>query len=185
MWKKEDETSPAPSEPHTAKPVTRTESARSGPATGERATIGRSITIKGEVSGNEDLLIQGTVDGSVNLKQQAVTVGSEGRVKADITGRVVTVEGEVEGNLKAEEQVILRSSAKVHGDITAPRVVLEDGGTFRGGIDMGDPPPASKQATHTPAPEKKPSTRAQAQPELPTATSSVTATTDTVGKAKN
>ena len=106
---------------------------------GERATIGRSITIRGEVSGDEDLLIQGQVDGSVELKEQAVTVGREGKVKANITGRMVTVEGEVEGNLRADDQVILRSSAKVQGDITAPRVVLEDGATFRGGIDMGTP----------------------------------------------
>lgn len=138
------------------------------------------------MSGNEDLLIQGTVDGSVNLKQQSVTVGKEGKVKADITGRVVTVEGEVEGNLKAEEQVVLRSSAKVQGDITAPRVVLEDGGTFRGGIDMGDPPPAGKQTTAaSAAAEKKTSTQAQAQPELPQATGSVAGAIDTVSKAKN
>jgi cytoskeletal protein CcmA (bactofilin family) len=123
----------------------------SKPAAGERATIGRSITIKGEVSGDEDLLIQGQVDGSVNLKQQTVTVGKEGRVKADITGRVVTVEGEVEGNLKAEEQVVLRSSARVQGDIVAPRVVLEDGGVFRGGIDMGDPVSKEKPATAKPS----------------------------------
>jgi cytoskeletal protein CcmA (bactofilin family) len=104
----------------------------------ERATIGRSITIRGEVTGDEDLLIQGRVDGSVDLKQHSVTVGREGEVKANITARVVTVEGKVEGNLSADEQVILRASATVQGDITAPRVVLEDGARFRGGVDMGE-----------------------------------------------
>jgi cytoskeletal protein CcmA (bactofilin family) len=107
-------------------------------ASGERATIGRSITINGEVKGDEDLLIQGRVDGSVTLKQHAVTVGPEGEVKADIGARVITVEGTVEGNLSAQEQVILRGSARVQGNITAPRVVLEDGARFRGGVDMGE-----------------------------------------------
>jgi len=104
----------------------------------DMATIGRSIAIKGEVTGNEDLLIQGKVDGSVDLQQHSVTVGPDGEVHASIVGRVVMVEGKVEGNITAEEQVILRSSASVQGDITAPRVVLEDGARFRGGVDMGD-----------------------------------------------
>ncbi len=114
------------------------ESTRTSTVGSERATIGPSITIKGEVSGDEDLLIQGRIDGSVNLKLQSVTVGREGRVKANISGRIVTVEGEVEGDLRAQEQVILRSSARVQGDITAPRVVLEDGANFRGLVDMGE-----------------------------------------------
>jgi cytoskeletal protein CcmA (bactofilin family) len=67
-----------------------------------------------------------------------VTVGPDGEVHASIVGRVVMVEGKVEGNITADEQVILRSSASVQGDITAPRVVLEDGARFRGGVDMGD-----------------------------------------------
>jgi len=103
-----------------------------------QATIGPSITVKGEVSGDEDLLIQGKVEGSINLKERAVTVGQDGHVKADIEGRVVSVQGKVEGNLLALEQVILTSSAKVQGDIKAPRVVLEDGATFRGMVDMGE-----------------------------------------------
>jgi cytoskeletal protein CcmA (bactofilin family) len=119
--------------------------------TGERATIGRSITIKGEVTGDEDLLIQGRVDGSIDLKQHAITVGREGEVKANITGRIVTVEGKVEGNLSADEQVILRASATVQGDISAPRVVLEDGARFRGGVDMADPAVQKKNLAATPA----------------------------------
>ena len=138
MWKKEGTPTPAEPTPKTEAPMTRQGPGRSSTETGERAAIGRSITIRGEVTGNEDLLIQGHVDGSVDLKKQAVTVGQEGEVKANITGRIVTVEGLVEGNLNAEEQVILRSSARVQGDITAPRVVLEDGANFRGGLDMGD-----------------------------------------------
>jgi cytoskeletal protein CcmA (bactofilin family) len=113
--------------------------------------IGRSISIVGEVKGEEDLLIQGRVEGSVDLRNQSVTVGEGGRVKADITGRIVAVEGEVEGNLQAEEQVILRSSARVKGDITAPRVVLEDGASFRGLVDMGDREQKGKSITGEPA----------------------------------
>jgi len=164
MWKKDDEAVPAPIATQPKDRTPRPEPTRTGAGTGERATIGRSITIHGDVSGDEDLLIQGRVDGSVDLKQQSVTVGQEGRVKANITGRVVIVEGEVEGDLQAEEQVILRSTATVQGDITASRVVLEDGANFSGGVNMGDRSERSKrtadplpaQAKKTPIPTKAP-----------------------------
>ena len=140
MWKKDDVT------PETPVPPSRTESAPRHPkapspevGTQARASIGRSITILGEVRGEEDLLIQGQVEGSVDLREQSVTVGQDGRVKANINGRIVTVEGEVEGDLQAREQVILRTSARVLGDIISPRVVLEDGATFKGLVDMRDP----------------------------------------------
>lgn len=144
MWKK-DEVSPAgANEPRPEERSRRSDPLPPTRSSSERATIGPSITIRGEVSGDEDLLIQGRVDGSVDLQQQSVTVGREGQVKANITGRVVTVEGEVEGDLRALEQVILRGSAQVQGDITAPRVVLEDGASFRGMVDMGDPAAGGK-----------------------------------------
>ncbi len=166
MWKKEETPKPTPSEPQPAKHKPPSDSLPSPPAKGERATIGRSITLRGEVSGDEDLLIQGHVEGSVDLKQQAVTVGREGQVKANIAGRMVIVEGEVEGDLKADEQVILRSSARVQGDIAAPRVVLEDGANFRGGIDMGTPPAKGDDASHKPTSfvGAKPSEPAEAPP---------------------
>jgi cytoskeletal protein CcmA (bactofilin family) len=153
MWKKDD----APAQTPTAsrsEPMPRTERSASSAAPIERASIGRSITIKGEVTGDEDLLIQGRVDGSVDLKQHAITVGPDGEVKASITARVVTVEGRVEGDLSADEQVILRSSATVHGDITAPRVVLEDGARFRGGVDMGEP--KQRSSSQAPGQARKP-----------------------------
>jgi len=141
MWKK-DEQEEQEQEKRTATEGTgadtkkRPEPTTGAGAPGGPATIGPSITVDGDISGEEDLLIQGRVDGLVNLADQAVTVGKEGRVKADIVGRIVTVEGEVEGDLTADEQVILRSAARVEGDITAPRVVLEDGATFKGLVDM-------------------------------------------------
>lgn len=138
MWKKDE----APETGQTTRPEPKKREAEPAPAgrsRGELATIGRSITIRGDVTGDEDLLIQGRVDGSVNLDQHAVTVGPEGDVKASITARVVTVEGTVKGNLTADDQIILKRSARVQGDIAAPRVVLEDGASFRGGVDMGEP----------------------------------------------
>ena len=161
MWKKEEMPIPSP-QPRLDPPTTPerpTPMHTSHHSTGERATIGRSITIKGEVTGDEDLLIQGRVDGSIDLKQHSVTVGREGEVKANITGRIVTVEGKVEGNLRADEQVILRASATVQGDISAPRVVLEDGARFRGGVDMADPATQKKQAA--PAQAARPAQPAQ------------------------
>jgi cytoskeletal protein CcmA (bactofilin family) len=147
MWKKDEGTtenrSPADA------PTGSTETPRRTSTSGERASIGRSIRIQGDVSGDEDLLIQGHVKGSVTLEQNAVTVGSEGEVHASIQARLVTVEGRVVGDLIAEERVILRSSARVEGDITSPRVVLEDGANFRGGIDMGERPGASKSTSQT------------------------------------
>jgi cytoskeletal protein CcmA (bactofilin family) len=127
------------------------------------AIIGPSITIKGDVSGDEDLMIQGRVDGKVNLAKHNVTIGSDGRVKADVQARTVVVEGEVEGDLRAQEQIILRHTAKVEGSITAPRVVLEDGAVFRGGIEMDAGKGAAsafskpQDAVRDSAAEKKPS----------------------------
>ena len=162
MWKKDDPLAPGhnPSPPPANKPPHQATN-RTVTAT-ELATIGRSITIKGEVTGDEDLLIQGRIDGSVDLKQQSVTVGQEGRVKANITGRVIVVEGEVDGDLLAEDQVVLRSTAKVEGDITAARVVLEDGASFRGGVDMGD-----SKNRGTPGPTTPSLTQAKKAPEAP------------------
>jgi cytoskeletal protein CcmA (bactofilin family) len=135
MWKKEE----VPNRPAGLQPDTppRPERTAAPGAPTEQATIGRSISIRGDVTGDEDLFIQGRVEGSVDLQQNTVTVGPEGEVKASIVGRVVTVEGRVEGNISAAEQVVLRSTAAVEGDITAPRLVLEDGARFRGGVDMG------------------------------------------------
>jgi cytoskeletal protein CcmA (bactofilin family) len=103
---------------------------------GGPATIGPSITIKGDVSGDEDLMIQGRIEGKVKLAKHNVTIGSDGQVKADVHGKTVVVEGQVEGDLRGQEQIILRHTARVEGSIAAPRVTLEDGAVFRGGIEM-------------------------------------------------
>lgn len=138
MWKKDDKKEESDETPKKEPDVTPpSRSSGAGPAA-ETATIGRSIRINGEVTGDESLVIQGHVDGSVDLERHSVTVGPDGEVKASIVGKVITVEGHVEGDLEAGEQIVLRSSASVEGDLTAPRVVLEDGARFRGGVDMGE-----------------------------------------------
>lgn len=183
MWKKEDMPEPVTysrPEPTTPEPV-RTAIPTTGPVverthTGERATIGRSITIRGDVTGDEDLLIQGRIDGSVDLKQHSVTIGREGEVKADVGARVIVVEGKVEGNLRADEQVVLKSSAQVQGDIAAPRVVLEDGARFRGGVDMGEAvqaPPAARPGNAKPAAQTgRPATPVEVPPRVDATASS-------------
>ncbi|HSR66930.1 MAG TPA: polymer-forming cytoskeletal protein [Acidobacteriota bacterium] len=102
----------------------------------ERAIIGHSIRIEGDVSGSEDLIVHGTVTGTIRLKGNNVTVGQKGSLKADVLAKIVSVEGSVDGNLEAEEQVVVRKTGSVQGNITAPRVCLEDGCRFTGSIDM-------------------------------------------------
>jgi cytoskeletal protein CcmA (bactofilin family) len=115
----------------------------------ERALIGPTILIKGDLTGEEDLLIDGRVEGRVELRKHNITVGKNGRVKADLYGKVITVEGEVHGNLYGDEQLVLRQSSTVRGNILAPRVVLEDGANFKGSIDMS--PKDSVQREQTPS----------------------------------
>jgi len=101
-----------------------------------RAVIAAGLVVRGEVSGEEDLLINGRVEGNLNLPLGRVTVGVEGRVFANIHARVVDVHGTVEGDLRGDEQVCVRACGDVNGNISAPRVSLADGSRFRGSIDM-------------------------------------------------
>ena len=101
-----------------------------------RAQIGGGTIVRGEISGEEDLLIEGRVEGRIDLRQNAVTVGAKGRLVAEIIARIILVDGEVDGNLTAEEQIVVRKSGRVKGDLCAPRVTIEDGARFKGGIDM-------------------------------------------------
>jgi cytoskeletal protein CcmA (bactofilin family) len=98
--------------------------------------IGPSITIKGEISGKENLEIQGELEGTVTMKEHRVTVGQKGRVKADIHASAIHIAGQVEGNLFGDDEVVLRESGRLLGNITAARVTLEDGSKFKGSIDM-------------------------------------------------
>ncbi len=98
--------------------------------------IGPSISIKGEITGEEDLTVQGQVEGAIELKKNNVTIGRTGRIKADVYGRSITIEGEVQGNLFGEERIVLQQSGRVRGDMRAPAISLEEGAKFKGNIDM-------------------------------------------------
>ncbi len=100
-----------------------------------KATIGPSIAIKGDVTGEEDLLIEGKVEGAVELPRHNVTVAASGRVTADIHGKRICIDGQVVGDLFGDE-VLIRESGRVQGNAKAPRVTLENGCQFRGSIDM-------------------------------------------------
>ena len=99
-------------------------------------TIGESIVFKGELSGDVDLVIDGQVEGTINLNQNALTVGEHGKVKATVVAKTVVVAGKVRGDIIAAEKVDIRDTCSMEGDIYAPRVVIALGAYFRGGIDM-------------------------------------------------
>jgi len=133
MWNKRDD---EPIRPGTAPQVA---APSPSPATGERreqAVIGASISVVGDVTGGEDLTILGKVEGKIALPKHIVTVGQSGRISADIQAKVVSVAGEVRGNLVASEQIVIRKTATMLGNLTAPRVGLEDGCCFRGSVEM-------------------------------------------------
>lgn len=111
---------------------------RSAARTGSReaAVIGPSIHIDGDVRGDEDLIIKGQVNGTVRLAKNSVTIGSGGSIKADVHAQSIYVEGVVEGDLYATDRVGIRKDAKVHGNIMAPSVSLDEGARFKGSIEM-------------------------------------------------
>jgi len=100
------------------------------------ATIGKSLVIKGEVTGSESLYIDGRVEGSINLAGNRVTVGRNGVVAANINAREIVVLGKVRGNLTASDRVDIRSDGSLTGDVVAARISIEDGAFFKGGIDI-------------------------------------------------
>ena len=118
------------------------------------ATIGPFIQISGDVTGDEDVRIEGRVEGTVNLSDNVLTVGKEGQINATVTARAVFVEGKVEGDLKSDEQIVVRSSGNVRGNIVAPRVTLEDGCKFKGSIDMDVEPSAARASGRSGRSEK-------------------------------
>jgi cytoskeletal protein CcmA (bactofilin family) len=129
--------------------------------TSDQATIGKSLVIKGEVTGSESLYIDGRVEGSISLAGNRVTVGRNGVVAANINAREIVVLGKVRGNLTASDRVDIRSDGSLTGDVVAARISIEDGAFFKGGIDIrkaGQPAnqktngEEAKAATATPEP---------------------------------
>ena len=107
--------------------------------TTEQATIGKSLIIKGEVTGSESLYIDGRVEGSINLPGNRITVGRNGVVSANMTAREIVIIGKVKGNRTASDRVDIRSEGSLTGDVIAQRISIEDGAFFKGGIDIQKP----------------------------------------------
>ena len=99
-------------------------------------TIGRGVVIEGEVKGGEDLVIDGKVDGTIELRQHTLTVGPTGRVKAELSAKSVVVLGKVNGRIQASERVSIGETGSVEGALSAPRLVMADGAQLQGRVDM-------------------------------------------------
>ena len=148
MWKRDEGVRPAPPPaapapapppaPVTAASVPEPVSSATSTPTHARDTvnIGKSVIIKGELSGSEDLAIEGQVEGKIELRQNVLTIGANGKIKAQIFAKQVIVLGEVVGNITASEKVDIRDNGSVDGDIASPRVAIAEGAHFRGSIDM-------------------------------------------------
>ena len=108
----------------------------SAPLSADLAQIGKSVMIKGELSGSEDLYIDGQVEGSIALKNYSLTVGPHGQIKASIEAKGVIVQGKLEGNILASDRVELRKTAIVNGDVTTQRISIEEGAYLKGKVDI-------------------------------------------------
>jgi len=166
MWKRDESVKPAappaptpaaaPSAPAGAAPTAsepqRTQLGR------DMVNIGKSVVIKGELSGSEDLTIEGHVEGKIDLKGNVLTIGPNGKIKAEVFAKAVVVLGEVTGNVTASEKVDIRDNGSVDGDIASPRVAIAEGAHFRGSVDMqragGGVKPQQQQAKPNPNPQQ-------------------------------
>jgi cytoskeletal protein CcmA (bactofilin family) len=108
----------------------------SAPLSADLAQIGKSVVIKGELSGSEDLYVDGQVEGSIALKNHSLTVGPNGQVKASVEAKGIVVQGKLEGNVQASDRVELRKSAVVTGDISTQRISIEEGAYLKGKVDI-------------------------------------------------
>lgn len=130
--------------------------------------IGKSVVIKGELSGSEDLTIEGHVEGKIDLKGNVLTIGPNGKIKAEVFAKAVVVLGEVTGNVTASEKVDIRDNGSVDGDIASPRVAIAEGAHFRGSVDMqraggAKPQPNQQQKPGQPQGQPQPNQPQQQQ----------------------
>lgn len=180
MWKRDDAVKPTPAgggvsgQAPTAPTQPANQSHSSAPAEPVRTVsdshrglekgpvnIGKSVVIKGELNGSEDLTIEGHVEGKIELRQNVLTIGSNGKIKAQIFAKSVVIFGEVTGNVTASEKVDIRDNGSVDGDIAAPRVAIAEGAHFRGSIDMQR---AGAKAESKPAQQSTTAPSSQAAP---------------------
>ncbi len=122
------------------------------------ANVGKSITLKGDLSGSEDVMVEGRVEGRVELPNNQLTVGANGTVQAEVNAKTVIVVGKISGNVTATERLEIQASGYVEGDVTSPRLIVEEGATLNGSIAM-QAKPAEKSA-------EKPSARTDQTPSL-------------------
>ena len=177
MWKRDEAVKPTSGQPATPAAAASTQPVNSPAAVQPEArrierdivNIGKSVVIKGELNGSEDLTIEGHVEGRIELKDHVLTIGPNGKIKAQVFAKAVIVLGEVNGNVTASEKVDIRDGGSVDGDIISPRVAIAEGAHFRGSVDMqrkGAQPGQQKSASTAPEKEKaQASTSASAQPQ--------------------
>lgn len=134
--KDDDQSTAAEFKPSTTSRSPESAGTRTAARSGECAVIGRSIQINGDVRGNEDLRIEGDVSGTVELRNSNLTIGKEGKVRADVYAKSITVDGTTEGDLYASERIVVHVNGNARGNITAPRVGIEEGAKFKGTIEM-------------------------------------------------
>ena len=178
MWKRDEAVRPAsgqPAAPHQpTAPVTpgapppRPEASRHNMEK-DIVNIGKSVVIKGELNGSEDLTIEGHVEGTIQLRDHVLTIGPNGRIKAQVFAKSVIVLGEVTGNVTASDKVDIRDNGSVDGDIVSPRVAIAEGAHFRGSVDMqrkagAAQPQAAAKPTAAAQPAGQPATSPQGQP---------------------
>ena len=132
MWKQKEPSQSVT--PQVKRPASSSRSGRSG--ANHSVLVGKSVVVQGELHGDEDVTIEGQVEGTITLKQHVLTIGSHGRIQADVLAKAVVVMGEVIGDIEATEKVSINAEGRVDGDIRAPRVSIAEGAKFRGGIDM-------------------------------------------------
>ena len=157
MWKRDESDPPGPeraSSPSRPSDHATSHAADRGveTSTPNIPNIGRSVVIKGELTGSEDLIIDGQVDGTINLLEHQLTIGPGGKIKAHVSAKSVVVVGRIDGNITATEKIQIREDGTVEGDVTAPRISIADGARFRGSVDMR----ASTGSHQSPAPSPHP-----------------------------
>jgi cytoskeletal protein CcmA (bactofilin family) len=173
MWKRDEGVRPASGQPvaapQPASPTLGTPTPRpevTHHMEKDIVNIGKSVVIKGELNGSEDLTIEGHVEGTIQLRDHVLTIGPNGRIKAQVFAKAVIVLGEVTGNVTASDKVDIRDNGSVDGDIISPRVAIAEGAHFRGSVDMQRKAVAHPQAVAKPA---QPQPVATAQPPQPAA----------------
>ena len=186
MWNRRKEEEPAPrttsapptssepakeGTPMSSLPSRPTEPRSSDAVRGGAAIIGKSVVLKGQIYGREDLTIDGEVEGTVELQEHRLTIGPNGKVVATIKAREIVVLGTVQGNIETREKIDIRKDAKVVGDIRTARIVIEDGAFFKGSIDIvrAEAPKPAAQPAAQPSAVPKPQPVASSGPSSPAA----------------